>query len=187
MSTPPAVPVPERRLRWAAQRLEAADLSLTCRRDSFCALCFHAYCHHCCDRHHHSHSHPGSSALCGADHAFPVTPDGRPDLPGGGAQLLGELGPVGLLMDLVANNDYVTRHPRDSFCLRCGEAFSAAICSHHHFDCCPAAVVRIEGEAAARGVRCTGYEWWFPYLESILGDPLISRLKILFIKFMYAI
>lgn len=73
---------------------------------------------------------------------------------------------------LIAKEDYVTPLPRDAFCVQCQTAFCTGVCPHHHARCGPDAIVRIEERDGQHCVRCTGSELWFPYMESILGDPV---------------
>uniref|UniRef100_A0A0E0JF12 Uncharacterized protein n=1 Tax=Oryza punctata TaxID=4537 RepID=A0A0E0JF12_ORYPU len=141
------------------------DFSGTCQRECFCASCFHAFCTHCCWDHHEPTIHM----------VFPVAADsaGRP--------VFATHGPDGgrihpdFVEDILAAQDYATRLPWDSFCLLCSTAFAAAACPdhhRHHHPRSPDAVLRVEQRGGRHCVRCTGSEWWFPYVEQVLDDPV---------------
>ncbi|KQK03607.1 hypothetical protein BRADI_2g08853v3, partial [Brachypodium distachyon] len=148
-----------------------ADLWGACRRRCFCVTCLHAFCPHCCDAHHSPrqlhlvirvdvvNSHAGGRRLVFATHYS----DGEPIYPSH-------------VQDTIASEDYATWLPRDAFCLLCHAAFSAAACrdhhGRHHGPRVPEAVLRIEERGVRHCVRCTGSEWWFPYVEMILDDPV---------------
>uniref|UniRef100_A0A0E0JG70 Uncharacterized protein n=1 Tax=Oryza punctata TaxID=4537 RepID=A0A0E0JG70_ORYPU len=86
-----------------------------------------------------------------------------------------------IIADDIVSHDYATPLTRDAYCASCQVAFCAASC-HHHYDHhrngdddpVPDSVLRIEEEGGGgrRCVRSTGSDWWLPYLESVLGDPV---------------
>ncbi|BAD67805.1 hypothetical protein [Oryza sativa Japonica Group] len=161
--------VPEEIEQWLVlgkQALWVEDFSGTCQRECFCASCFHAFCTHCCWFHHEPTIHM----------VFPVAADAA------GRGVYATHGPDGcrvhpdFVEDVLAAQDYATRLPWDAFCLLCGTAFAAAACPdhhrHHHDPSLPDAVLRVERRGGRHCVRCTGSEWWFPYVEQILDDPV---------------
>ncbi|KAF7029200.1 hypothetical protein CFC21_041005 [Triticum aestivum] len=139
--------------------LEFEELSQTCRRDSFCLDCFHAFCSHCCGSHHHR----------GPFHtAISVDVAGRPVFQPGDSQWMPDE-----VVRAIAAEDYDTPLPRDSYCTGCKKIFCAAACPHHSNGTCLAGVVlRIEEHGGAHCVRCTGFEPWFRRVEGYLGDPV---------------
>ncbi|KQK03608.1 hypothetical protein BRADI_2g08856v3 [Brachypodium distachyon] len=155
------------------QELQVADLSQTCRRERFCIDCSHAFCPHCCWTHHSPSSHlvirvdADTDAASNGGRGCLVFPTHYSD---------GQRMYPRRYQDIIVSKDYATRLPRDAFCLRCRAAFSAASCPDHHRrrhgPDLPDAVLRIEERGGRHCVRCTGSEWWFPYVEMILDHPL---------------
>jgi hypothetical protein len=78
------------------------------------------------------------------------------------------------MVEEMTAEDFTSRLPRDAFCLHCGVAFCADVCSHrdHRGQGPPRdAVVRVEERGGRRCARCTGTEWWTSHMDVALGDP----------------
>ncbi|CAL4950770.1 unnamed protein product [Urochloa decumbens] len=171
--SPVAPPPPLGMVRVARRILQVEDLfSETCRRDCYCLKCQRAFCSHCCGF-HHGHTNWGGDMVVrvGLDAA-----GGHPVFPthtaGGGHRIPRPIA------EEIAAEDYTSRLARDAFCLHCGRAFCAAVCSHHHHDHssegipADAAVLRVEERGGRICVRCAGTEWWAPHMDVALGDPV---------------
>ncbi|CAN6238135.1 unnamed protein product [Urochloa humidicola] len=161
MSSPPgSSPAPELPVigmaHLALQNLQVEDQFLeTCRRDSFCLSCNHAFCSHCCFYHH---VHSGANVVVKID----LDSTGRPIFPthtSAGHRIM-----QCMVEEMMSAADYTSRLARDAFCLHCGKAFCSDLCSHHDHSRrgLPDAVVRVEERGGGRHcVRCTGAEWWW--------------------------
>ncbi|CAO2174184.1 unnamed protein product [Urochloa humidicola] len=166
MSSPPAPAMPMGMVRLARSKLIQEDLfSETCRKNSFCLSCNHAFCSHCCF-YHHVHSW-GTKMMV------------KIDLDAGGQPLIPTRTNEGYkimqcMVEEMAAEDFTSRLPRDAFCLHCGKSFCAAVCSHHEHSAegLPDAVIRIEEHGGRHCVRCAGTEWWTSHLDVVLGDPV---------------
>jgi predicted nucleic acid-binding Zn ribbon protein len=165
---PEAVPPPPLGMVRVARRiLQVEDLfSDTCRRDYYCIKCQRAFCSHCCGS-HHGHTNWGRNMIvrvgldAGGRPVFPThTTDGR-RIPR-------------FIAEEIAAEDYTSRLARDAFCLHCGRAFCAGVCSHHDHrsEGLPDAVVRVEERGGRHCVRCEGTEWWTALMDGALGDPV---------------
>ncbi|CAO2207723.1 unnamed protein product [Urochloa humidicola] len=170
MSPPPALApaMPMGMVHLARSKLIQEDLfSETCRKDSFCLSCNHAFCSHCCF-YHHVHS-------WGTKMMVKVSLDaatGQPVLP---THTNEGYSIMRCMVEEMAAEDFTSRLPRDAFCLYCGKSFSAAVCSHHddhRAEGLPDAVIRVEERGGRRCVRCAGTEWWTSHLDVVLGDPV---------------
>ncbi|KAF0919507.1 hypothetical protein E2562_029626 [Oryza meyeriana var. granulata] len=143
----------------AKRKLQLEDLSQTCRRDRYSVMCVRAFCSHCCDPYHVLPL--GFHIVIPIDD--PVVPEHYPGW---------RLEPItDFVVDLINTEDYATALPRDAYCLFCFKAFSTSVCPHHLYRCTDC-VLRIAERDGRHCVRFTGDERWFPYVESILGDPV---------------
>ncbi|CAO2203046.1 unnamed protein product [Urochloa humidicola] len=168
MSPPPALApaMPMGMVHLARSKLIQEDLfSETCRKDSFCLSCNHAFCSHCCF-YHHVHS-------WGTKMMVKVSLDaatGQPVLP---THTNEGYSIMRCMVEEMAAEDFTSRLPRDAFCLYCGKSFSAAVCSHHddhRAEGLPDAVIRVEERGGRRCVRCAGTEWWTSHLDVVLDS-----------------
>ncbi|CAN6286592.1 unnamed protein product [Urochloa humidicola] len=152
---------------WAEEALEVADLSRSCRRDSYCTPCARAFCSHCCGRHHVTGFHDVIRIPLDAATGRPVIPT-HYDEPAGLAEE-----PITIpdfIADPMAAADYTTPLAVDAYCLDCTAAFCSSSCGHHRRGGC--ATLRVEERGGRHYVRCGGDEGWFADLERILGDPV---------------
>ncbi|CAN6309025.1 unnamed protein product [Urochloa humidicola] len=147
------------------EELEVADLSRSCRRDSYCTPCARAFCSHCCGRHHAIGFHDVIR--------IPLDAAGRPVIPthyDGPGSAQEQIIIPDFIADRMAAADYTTPLAVDAYCFDCMAAFCSSSCSHHHRRGC--VILRIEERGGRHYVRCSGDEEWFADLERILGDPV---------------
>uniref|UniRef100_A0A0D9UYP0 Uncharacterized protein n=1 Tax=Leersia perrieri TaxID=77586 RepID=A0A0D9UYP0_9ORYZ len=141
----------------AKRKLELEDLSHACRRDSFCFMCVHAFCSHCCRAHHGLplYYHVVIPINVDASTGKPIVPEQSPgwcpDKPS-----------LEFVANLVNKEDYSTNLPRNAYCMRCCKAFPTALCHHHEYKCGTDAILRIAERDGQHCTRCTGNEPWDP-------------------------
>ncbi|CAN6253681.1 unnamed protein product [Urochloa humidicola] len=141
------------------------DLSQSCRRDHYCAMCLEAFCSHCCYMEHIRYP-CAVIPIVGVDAAGQLTFCRRyPALDG---ELIEDC-----IISCILQHNYAARLTRDAYCIRCRRTFSTGICYHHHRSCGRDSIIRrIEEHDGRHYIRCKGDEKWFAHVESILGDPV---------------
>uniref|UniRef100_A0A0D9UYP8 Uncharacterized protein n=1 Tax=Leersia perrieri TaxID=77586 RepID=A0A0D9UYP8_9ORYZ len=163
----PAAPLQAAHFNLAKHKLELEGLSQTCRRDSFCFMCVHAFYSHCCHMHHGLPLYYHVVIPISVD-----TSTGKPIVPERSPGCCPDKPSLEFVTNLVNKEYYSTNLPRDAYYMKCCTTFPIAMCHHHEYKCGKDAILRIVERNGRHCIHCTDNEPWFSYLESILGDPV---------------